>query len=255
MVKELSIVVPCYNEAKNLDRLVSAFGEVIGSNSRVELILVDNGSRDETPSVMDRLSKSEANRFLKTVRVDVNQGYGYGILYGLHHGVGQFLAWTHADMQTPPADVLRAWEIIREVEVPERALVRGIRKGRPFFDHLFSVGMGWFASLALQCSLHEVNAQPKVFHRSLMEHLQNAPKDFTLDLYLLFTAQRLGYRCQEIDVVFEKRTAGVAKGGGTLYGKYRLIKRTVVQIMALRRSIRRDLRQQNLNQPIAHTGS
>lgn len=238
MNKKLSIIVPCYNESKNLDRLVSAFRDAIGDRGDIELILVDNGSKDETPAVMDQLLARPENHFARSVCVEVNQGYGYGILFGLKAGHGEFLAWTHADMQTPPEDVIRALDRIEQMPNPQRSLVRGNRKGRPFFDQFFTSGMGWVASAALGGSYFDVNAQPKVFHHSLMNHLDDAPYDFTLDLYLLYVAEKLDLAIELVDVRFDLRTEGESKGGGTLAGKYRLCKRTFGQIWKLRKSLK-----------------
>lgn len=240
---ELSIVVPCYNEARNLERLLSAFAHAIGNQrggglADIEVVLVDNGSRDNTQEVLDRLLNLPENAFARSVKVEVNRGYGHGILFGLRRADGNFLAWTHADLQTPPEDVLRALSTIRSMPNPEMGLVRGLRKGRPFFDLIFTKAMGWYASIALGTALFDVNAQPKVFHRSLLSNLDEAPDDFTLDLYLLFMANRLGLDMRTIDVRFDTRLAGEAKGGGSLAGKYRLSKRTMTQIRQLRKSIR-----------------
>lgn len=237
MNKKLSIVVPCYNESKNLDRLVSAFREAVGQRQDIELILVDNGSKDDTPAVLNKLLARPENAFARSVCVEVNQGYGYGILYGLKAGDGEFLAWTHADLQTPPEDVIRALNHIEQMPQPQLSLVRGSRKGRPFFDQFFTSAMGWVASAALRGSYFDVNAQPKVFHRSLMNHLADAPYDFTLDLYLLYVAEKLNLDVQLVDVRFDLRTEGESKGGGTLAGKYRLCKRTFSQIWKLRKSL------------------
>lgn len=236
--KKLSIVVPCYNESKNLDRLVSAFRTAIGPRQDVELILVDNGSKDETPAVLNELLARPENAFARSVCVEVNQGYGYGILYGLKAGDGEFLAWTHADLQTPPEDVIRALDHIEQMPQPQLSLVRGNRKGRPFFDQFFTSAMGWVASAALSGSYFDVNAQPKVFHRSLMNHMEDAPYDFTLDLYLLYVAEKLKLDVQLVDVRFDLRTEGESKGGGTLAGKYRLCKRTFSQIWKLRKALK-----------------
>lgn len=235
---ELSIVVPCYNESKNLDRLVSAFRHAIGLQSGVEVVLVDNGSRDDTPAVLDSLLSRPENAFARSVRVDVNQGYGYGIMYGLRRAAGTFVGWTHADLQTPPEDVLRAWTTICSMPNPEQSLVRGNRQGRPWFDQLFTSAMGWYASYSLGSPLFDVNAQPKVFHRTLLDKMNQAPNDFTLDLYLLFLANQLKLDIRTVDVRFEVRSAGEAKGGGTLAGKYKLSKRTLSQISNLRRSLK-----------------
>lgn len=238
----LSIIVPCYNESKNLDRLVSAFREAIGSRQDIELVLVDNGSKDDTPEVMDQLLARPENAFARSVVVDLNQGYGYGILFGLRQSHAEYLAWTHADLQTPPEDVIRALDLLVQMPDPQNSLVRGNRKGRPFFDQFFTSAMGWVASATLGGSYFDVNAQPKVFHHSLMQHLDEAPYDFTLDLYLLYVASERKMEMELVDVRFDRRTEGESKGGGTLLGKYRLCKRTFGQIWKLRNSLKQSQR-------------
>ena len=52
------------------------------------------------------------DRFGRVVTVPVNLGYGHGILSGLREAKGDYLAWTHADLQTDPADVVKAWELL-----------------------------------------------------------------------------------------------------------------------------------------------
>ena len=80
--------------------------------------------------------------FARTVRVEVNQGYGYGILQGLRQCRGEYIGWTHADMQTDPADILKALEIIEREQ--GLVFVKGKRKGRPLFDVFFTAGMSLF---------------------------------------------------------------------------------------------------------------
>ena len=233
----LSIVVPCYNESKNLAKVLEAFAEALAGRDGIELILVDNGSRDDTPDQLRRLLDGGRYPFARSVRVEVNQGYGWGIMTGLRHARGEFLAWTHADMQTPPADVLRGYDRILAMTNPASSLVCAYRVGRPIFDQLFTWAMGCIASIALKSRLSHVNAQPKLFHRSFMAELANAPKDFTLDLFLLHRANQAGLDVCRVPVRFDRRTAGEAKGGGSLIGKYRLSKRTLGQIRELRRSL------------------
>jgi glycosyltransferase involved in cell wall biosynthesis len=247
-VMELSIVVPCYNESKNLERLLDAFREELANRSYAELLLVDNGSTDDSATVLRVLLAKPENRFARSVRVPKNQGYGYGIVYGLNHADAEYLAWTHADLQTPPADVFVAYNRIRGLEHPHQSVVLGRRMGRPVFDQLFTTAMGWFASAALRCPLSDINAQPKLFHRSMLQHLENAPHDFTLDLFLLYTAHQLNYCVSTIPVRFEKRTAGEAKGGGSLKGKYKLSKRTITQILNLRAALKQGDATQKLEQ-------
>ena len=94
--------------------------------------------------------------------------------------------------------------------------------------------MGMLSSLLMGVNLTDINAQPKMFHRSFLENLTDAPDDFSLDLYLLFQARVNGYEILEYPVHFGRRMHGDAKGGGTLKGKWKLIKRTWVYMNELK---------------------
>ena len=111
MTTKLSIVVPCYNEEKNLPALFSAFADAIKRND-IELIIVNNGSTDNSQKIINELLPQYT--FARCHHVTENQGYGYGILAGLDQAQGEFLGWTHADLQTDPQDVLKALSIIEK---------------------------------------------------------------------------------------------------------------------------------------------
>jgi glycosyltransferase involved in cell wall biosynthesis len=240
-----SVVVPCYNEGENLRVLARAFqGALDASHERVayntEVILVNNGSMDDSAEILHDMIASNQYPFLRTTRVARNQGYGFGILSGLAEARGDYLAWTHADLQTDPLDVLKGFQEILSSSAPTTTLVRGRRIGRPWLDWIFTYAMGLISSVSLRSRLFDINAQPKVFHRDFLEHLANAPWDFSLDLYTLYVADREGYQVVEIPVRFGKRHAGEAKGGGSLRGKWKLCVRTWKYIRMLRKNLRDD---------------
>lgn len=234
---KLSIVVPCYNEEKNIPLVLDRFREALAGQPLVELILVNNGSTDGSSAVFASELARPDNRFARLVVVPVNQGYGYGILAGLRVALGEYLAWTHADLQTHPRDVLLGFEMLLREKQPRRCFVRGRRVGRPGFDRLFTAGMSLVASSALRAPLHDINAQPKIFHRTLFQSFHNPPHDFSLDLYALYQAHKQGLKLLEQPVHFGLRVHGEAKGGASLRGKVRLTRRTLSYIFKLRRQL------------------
>ena len=102
---KFSIIVPCYNEEKNIPLILEKFNNVI-KNEEIEVILVNNGSTDNSAKIFENLLPKFS--FARTVLVPVNQGYGYGILQGLKE---DFLGWTDADMQTDPKDVKKSYKV------------------------------------------------------------------------------------------------------------------------------------------------
>ena len=82
----LSIVIPCYNESENLPLIVDRIRESFTYQEPIstEVILVDNGSTDGSFDLMQKLvATSGLDTLIRPVRVEINQGYGFGILSGL----------------------------------------------------------------------------------------------------------------------------------------------------------------------------
>ncbi len=233
----LSIIIPCYNESKSLPRLFDACCIACKGRRDIQFVFVNNGSNDDTQIVLDNLLGLEKYYFGKSVLVPYNKGYGYGILQGLYMADGQILSWTHADLQTDPNDIVLAYELYKVELESNRCIVKGERKGRNLFDNIFTGGMSLISTLFLNQKLWDINAQPKIFHRDFMLHLKKAPYDFSLDLYVLFVANRIKISIKSFPVFFSNREFGEAKGGGTLKGKFKLIKRTIGYIIELRNDI------------------
>jgi glycosyltransferase involved in cell wall biosynthesis len=228
----LSLVIPCYNEARNLPALIERIRATI-ARPDVEVILVDNGSTDDTPAVLAAaLKPGETPR---SVRVAANQGYGFGILAGLAAATGDVLAWTHADMQTDPADCLKGLALFEGDPGRGRLFVKGRRYGRPLADVFFTVGMSIFETLLLRRAFWDINAQPTMFPRRLYESWKRPPHDFSLDLYAYYTAKAAGYRVRRFPVRFGQRLHGVSHWNVNWRAKRKFIARTLDYSFRLRR--------------------
>lgn len=232
----LSIIVPCFNESRNIPLILERFEAVI-QRPDVEAVLVNNGSSDGSQDVLDRLLPRYP--FARTVRVDVNQGYGYGVRAGLKTALGEFVGWTHADLQTDPRDVMKALEIIESSGRSKSIYVKGNRKGRPLFDLFFTIGMSCFESVYLGGVLWDINAQPNIFHRSFMESWQNPPDDFSLDLYALYSARKQKLDIVRFDVLFPERIHGSSSWNTSISAKWKFIRRTLDFSGKLKRGLAR----------------
>lgn len=223
LIKEISIVVPCYNESKNLDLLIKRCKSILETktNIEIEFVIVNNGSIDNTKDILDsfKLSKN-----FKIIHLDINYGYGNGIIEGLKNSSYKYLAWTHADLQTDIFDIIRGIKYYNKSSI----FVKGRRIKRGFFPKILSVGMTLYCYLVLRVWVSEINAQPKIFSSTFFyKIIDNAPKDFSLDLYFCIHALRFG-KLEEFPVIFGKRQFGEAKGGGGSFKqKMKVIKRTI----------------------------
>ncbi|MDR3362974.1 MAG: glycosyltransferase family 2 protein [Desulfovibrio sp.] len=228
-----SLAVPCYNEGAGLPGLLRRLKALSVEREDVEIILVDNGSSDATVRLVQ--NAPDDNRAIVPVRVERNQGYGYGVLQGLRAARGEFLGWTHADMQTDPADALRALRILERESTPERVYLKGARYARPFADRFFTVGMSALESLLFLCPLWDINAQPNIFHRSFYERWSNPPHDFSLDLYAYATAAGFGLKIMRFPVLFSDREHGLSHWNVNLRARMKFIRRTLEFSVRLRR--------------------
>lgn len=241
-MKKLSIIIPCYNEAKNIPLILEKFNQSLKethvAEAPLEVILVNNGSFDTSADVLNSLIPLYP--FAKTVKVEKNQGYGYGILYGLKHATGDFIGWTHADMQTDPADIIKAFEIIHANNFCPNLFIKGLRKKRSFFDLFFTTGMSIFETLYLRKALWDINAQPTIFHKNFFTKWHNPPHDFSLDLYALYMAKKHKLSVKRFAVLFPKRIHGQSSWNTGIYAKWKLIKRTIQFSTSLKKEISND---------------
>lgn len=224
--KKLSVVVPCYNEAENIPLILKRFEKVI-ERPDVELLLVDNGSTDNSSQVLSEYVPNYS--FAKTYHIPVNQGYGFGIVQGLRQVApnSEFIGWTHADMQTDPADLLKALTLIEDNGDAHDVYVKGLRHGRSLTENIFTTGMSVFETCFLGVTLWDINAQPNIFHSSFFSKWNHPPDDFSLDLYAFYLAKRMGMRVTRFDVLFPPRVFGESKWNTGIAARWKFIKRTL----------------------------
>lgn len=218
---KISIIIPCYNEAESLPELVALIRSA-DFDDGYEIILVDNGSTDETETILPSLLEGDAK--IRSIRINQNQGYGHGILEGLKSAEGDILAWTHADLQTNPADIKTAAAFF---EINPNAFVKGRRYGRPVIDVLFTVGMSFFEILLLRRIFWDINAQPTVFSKKFFDTWDQPPTDFSLDLFAYFMAKKFKLAVKRFPVHFGDRQFGKSHWNVDWKSKYKFIRRTI----------------------------
>ena len=207
MSLELSLVLPCYNEAEGLPGAVLPLMAAVGSlGVPFEVILVDNGSVDATRAAIDRLAGEDPR--IRRMDVAVNRGYGRGVLAGLAAARGSRVAFLGADGQVP-ADQVAA--VLRQaLAEPPRTLVKALRRSR---------GDGWgrrtqswlynrLFGLLLPVRSRDLNATPKVLHAADLAVLKLASEDWFLDPECMIRAAEEGFRVVEVPVDFLARRAG-----------------------------------------------
>ena len=114
----------------------------------------------------------------------------------------------------------------------EIILYMGKRKNRNTLDIFFTQMMSIITNLFSGFYLQDINAQPKIFARELINDLELLPNDFNLDLALLIASRKAGYSIKLFDLIFYNRTFNRSKGGGSLKGKFKLSFSTLSYLVA-----------------------
>jgi len=229
----LSIVIPCFNEAKSLPKLVKDFSKKL-KRKDVELILVNNGSNDSTETIISNLKKDY--NFLKMIKLKKNNGYGNGILQGLKKAKGKYISWTHADLQTDPYDVIIGFEKF-EKELSPKIFIKGNRLGRPLKDIIFTIGMSIFETILLKKFFWDVNAQPNIFHKNFFNMLEKIPLDFSFYLFFYFNAKKKKLKILRFPVKYPERKFGVSHWNTDFKNKMKFIKRTIKYSFQLKKEL------------------
>ena len=235
----LSLIIPCYNEKRNIKPLLKSLKELSESvNFPFQVIFVDGNSDDGTGEALKTELLNFDTKYFSLVLLQSRNGYGFDILQGLKKAKHEVLAWTHADLQTEVKDVEKAYKKLIS-SGKDKLIIKGDRKKRNILDATLTLGMQIIVFFYLKIYLKDINAQPKVFRREFYENFlkDKAPEDFSLDLFTLYIAKKNDHLIESIPVYFNKRIHGTAKGGGgSLKNRLKLIKRTYKYINEISKS-------------------
>lgn len=162
----ITVVVPCYNEAETLVQFVEAIRQVQKElvGVRLELLLVNDGSTDNTLSLIKELAGSYPN-LIEYLSFSRNFGKEAGLYAGLQHAHGEWVAIMDADLQDPPELLQEMYRLIQDPEVDVVATRRTSRDGEPPVR-------SWFANLyyKLNNSISKVKLAEGARDFRLMRH-------------------------------------------------------------------------------------
>ena len=136
--KLISIVVPCYNEEPTLEILYKELNRISGdmSDYDFEYVFVNDGSKDRTLPILKEMAATDKR--VKYVSFSRNFGKEAGLLAGLKHAKGDFVATMDADMQDPPALLPEMVAYVESGEYDNAATRRVTRKGEPVIRSFFA---------------------------------------------------------------------------------------------------------------------
>jgi glycosyltransferase involved in cell wall biosynthesis len=207
---ELSLVMPCYNEeaivAQTVKRVLSAFER---ADIRIELVAVDNGSRDHTGEILRQLAAQHPEVLVQ--RVDANIGYGNGILSGIPRCTAPWIGILPADGQVDAEDAVRLFE--DAVQCGEVVIAKARRRFRMDGGARKLVSIGYnmlFRALWPGVESLDINGLPKIMPRELIHHMDLQSRQWFLDPEIMIKAHYLGVRVLEYNVFARMRGSGLS---------------------------------------------
>jgi dolichol-phosphate mannosyltransferase len=207
-IPDLSLAMPCYNEEDCLEQTVPPLVEVFQkAGIDLELVLVDNGSVDQTSAVIDRLI-AQGYPIRKAV-VPVNRGQGLGIRTGLEECRGRHIGYLAADGQVAPESVLLIYRAVATAGDWTIAKVR--RRFRPdsltrkIISVIYNVGM---LIIFPGMPSMDVNGSPRIMPRGILPIMELSSSDWFLEAEIMLKVQHLRMMVIEIDVPGHLRQGG-----------------------------------------------
>lgn len=211
---DVSVIIPCYNSAGLVEHRVAEFEEVLGRTRwSWEILLCDDGSKDETPAVCRRLEEqSSSRRFLPS---RLNRGRGKNVSEGILASRGRFVGFADADSSTRAfylLPILGHLEAGYEVAQAHRTYKLQLTQ-LPFIAHRYAahVVYAFLANFVLGMNGHDTETGFKFFRReaALKSTEMTKAHGWFWDTEVIANAHILGYRVAEVPSLFV-RTKGMA---------------------------------------------
>lgn len=202
----LSIVIPFYNEEKNIESVLSEIKTALsGMAIPYEFICVDNGSRDTTAAILTKFAHQDPH--ITIITVPVNEGYGWGVSRGLAATTKPWVTVVSGDRQIDPRDILNAYAIMESSGVD---IVKSRRISRSDGPYRFFISFTYnlIMKILFQLPGWDYNAPPKIFKQSFLKRIQIESKTSFIDPEILIKAKRLGASMTEITSTYREREHG-----------------------------------------------
>lgn len=210
--KKISVVVPAYNEEKNLEILYEKLKSVLDNlKCEYEIIFVDDGSTDKTFEVLEKLHKKDKG--VKVIQFRKNFGKSAALSAGFRYCTGDIVITMDGDLQDDPSEIPKFIEKLKEFDV-----VSGWRYNRkdPITKKLPSKFFNWLAAHITGVKIHDFNCGFKAYKKEVIKEINLYGE---LHRYIPALASWKGFRVCEIKVAHHPRLHGKSK-----YGAGRLIK-------------------------------
>jgi dolichol-phosphate mannosyltransferase len=226
------IIVPTYNERENIRRLIDL---ALAQDSRLEMLVVDDGSPDGTGALVDEIRETEprVHAIHRPRKLGLGTAYLEGFRWALERGY-DFIFEMDADFSHDPAHLP---QFLAAIETADLVLGSRYRDGRvtvvnwPIGRLLLSYFANVYARTVTGLQLFDGTGGFKCFRRKVLEAIDLndvRSNGYAFQIEMSFRAWRRGFRIVEIPIVFHDRTVGQSKMSG------HIVREAVLMVWRLR---------------------
>jgi dolichol-phosphate mannosyltransferase len=226
---EISVVIPAWNEADNLSKLIPQLHQVLtGLGHTYEIIVVDNHSADTTDQVC-----AAAGAILVQ---QTERGYGGALWSGFRRARGEYILTMDADLSHTPDFVPRMWNHRTDAElIIASRYVQGGSADMPGYRHVLSIILNEVYTRLLSLPVKDVSSGFRLYHAAILRDLDLQSNDFDALEEILIKCYAQGYSIAEIPFRYVPRDRGKSKVKLLQFGIAYL--RTLSRMWRLRNSI------------------
>ncbi len=204
----LSVFLPAHNEESNIEEVVRGFcTELPRLTNDYEVIVVDDGSRDRTGEIADRLAA--ADRHVKVVHHPVNRRYGGAVISGIRASTKPFVLLCDGDGQFDPADIAL---LAAQMPTCDVAVGRRVQRADRFVRRLNGKAWTMLVRLLFGLKVRDIDCGFKLFRREAIDGIELHSQGALISTELLARIAGRGARIREVDVHHLPRLGGESSG-------------------------------------------
>jgi glycosyltransferase involved in cell wall biosynthesis len=216
----LSIIIPCYNEEKTLDECVDSVLAIADERLALELVIVDDCSKDKSLEVANRLAARIPG--LKVLHHPKNMGKGAALRTGIAGATGDFVAIQDADREYDPMDLKRLLEPLRkgiaDVVLGSRFLSSGHHRVLYFWHSLGNKFLTLLSNMLTDLNLTDMETCYKVFRREVIQSIEIEENRFGFEPEVVAKISQMRLRVYEMGISYSGRTYAEGKKIGARDG-------------------------------------
>jgi dolichol-phosphate mannosyltransferase len=221
----LSIVVPCYNEARTLRTCLKRTLAIQNEALQLEIIVVDDASTDDSLAIARDFASQHSE--VTVLQHEINQGKGAALRTGIQKATGEIVAIQDADLEYNPRDLTRMMEPILEdtadVVLGTRFTLSGVHRVLYFWHYLGNRVLTLLSNMLTDLNLTDMECCYKVFRREVIQSIRVQESRFGIEPELVAKVAQMRLRIYEMGVSYAGRTyeegkkIGVRDGFRALY--------------------------------------